>query len=101
MNTKFLRAHLLALLGYAVLAQLFSLTERNGGAFIVLIMMMVCVALHTAVLVLGAVILLIGGKKQQAGQWILAALLVGVIGFSACWGGATLAEQYSGPVNFH
>jgi hypothetical protein len=101
MNTKFLRAHLLALLGYAVLAQLFSLTERNGGAFIVLITMMVCVALHTAVLVLGAVILLIGGKKQQAGQWILAALLVGVIGFSACWGGATLAEQYSGSVNFH
>jgi len=101
MNTKFLRNNLLTLLGYAVLAQLFSLIEQNGGAFIVLIMMMFCVALHTGVLVLGSVILLIGGKKEQAGQWILAALLVGVIGFSACWGGATLAEQYSGSVNLH
>lgn len=101
MNTKFLRANLLTLLGYAILAQLFSLTERNGGAFIVLMMMMVCVAIHTGVLLFGAIILLISGQKPKAGQWLLAALLVGVIGFSACWGGATLAEQYSGSVNFH
>jgi hypothetical protein len=26
---------------------------------------------------------------------------VGVVGFGTCWGGASLAELYSGPANFH
>jgi hypothetical protein len=100
MDTRFLRTNLLTLLGYAVLAQLFSLAEQNGGAIIVLMMMMVCVAIHTGVLLLGALILLIGGQKPKAGQWLLAALLVSVIGFGTCWGGAQVAELYSGPAHF-
>jgi hypothetical protein len=100
MDTKFLRVNLLTLLGYAVLAQLFSLSEQNGGSMLVLIMMMVCVAVHTGVLLLGAIILLISGQKPKAGQWLLAALLVGVIGFGTCWGGAQVAELHSGPAHF-
>lgn len=101
MNTKLLRTNLLVLLGYAVVMQLLSLTESSGGGMIVLIGMMVCVAAHVAVLVLGSVVNLFSGKGPLAGQWLLSALIVGVVGFGTCWGGASLAELYSGPANFH
>ena len=101
MNTKLLRTNLLVLLGYAVVMQLLSLTESQGGGMIVLIGMMVCVATHVSVLVLGSVVNLFSGKGPLAGQWLLSALIVGVVGFGTCWGGASLAELYSGPANFH
>jgi len=101
MNTKLLRTNLLVLLGYAVVIQLLSLLERNGAGMVVLMGMMVAVAVHVGVLLLGSLVNLFGGKGPLAGQWFLSAILVGVIGFGTCWGGATLAELYSGPVNFH
>lgn len=101
MNTKFLRNNLFILLGYAVLVQLISLTEKNGASMLVLMMMMAAVAIHVGVLVLGCLVQLASGKRKEAGQWILGALLVGVIGFGTCLGGASLAELYSGPANFH
>lgn len=101
MNTKLLRTNLLVLLGYAVVIQLVSLTESSGGSMLVLIGMMVCVAAHVGVLLLGSLVNLFGGKGPLAGQWLLSALVVGVVGFGTCWGGASLAELYSGPVNFH
>lgn len=101
MNTKLLRNNLLILLGYAVVIQLLSLTERNGASMVVLFGMMVAVAIHVGVLLLGAIVNLFSGKGPQAGQWLLSALLVGVVGFGTCWGGASLAELYSGPANFH
>ncbi len=101
MDTKLLRNNLLILLGYAIVVQLISLTERNGASMVVLMMMMFAVAIHVGILVLGAVVQLISGNSGQAGQWLLNALLIGVIGFGTCWGGASLAELYSGPGNFH
>lgn len=101
MNTKLLRNNLLILLGYAVVIQLLSLTERNGASMVVLFGMMVAVAIHVGVLLLGAIVNVLGGERASAGQWLLSALIVGVVGFGTCWGGASLAELYSGPANFH
>ena len=101
MNTKLLRNNLLILLGYAVVIQLLSLTERNGASMVVLFGMMVAVAIHVGVLLLGAIVNVLGGERASAGQWLLCALIVGVVGFGTCWGGASLAELYSGPTNFH
>ena len=95
------RSNLLVLLGYAVVFQCLSLSEPSGGSMVVLMGMMVAVAAHVGVLVLGAVVNLFAGKGPLAGQWLLSALLVGVIGFGTCWGGAFLADLYSGPANFH
>jgi hypothetical protein len=101
MNTKLLRNNLFILLGYAVLAQLLSLTEKNGAGMMVAIIMMVAVAIHVGVLVLGSLVLLVGGRRKEAGQWLLSGLLIGVIGFGTCMGGMALGELYSGPANFH
>jgi hypothetical protein len=57
MDNKFLRTNLFILLGYAVLSQLLALFEQNGGAMMVLIVMMILVALHAGILALGAFIL--------------------------------------------
>jgi hypothetical protein len=101
MNTGLLRNNLLVLLCYAVVIQLLSLVERDGASMLVLIGMMVCVAAHLSILVLGAVVNLFSGKGPLAGQWLLSALIVGVVGFGTCWGGASLAELYGGATNFH
>ena len=101
MNSKLLRTNLLVLLGYAVLIQALSLLEPNGASMVVLMGMMVAVAVHVCVLVLGAVVVLFTEKRRDAATWVLCALAVGVIGFGTCWGGASLAELYSGPANFH
>ena len=79
MNVKLLRTNLLVLLGYAVVFQCLSLAEPSGGSMVVLMGMMVAVAAHVGVLVLGAVVNLFAGKGPLAGQWLLSALLVGVI----------------------
>ncbi|MCC7502368.1 MAG: hypothetical protein IT229_07545, partial [Flavobacteriales bacterium] len=50
MNTKLLRNNLFILLGYAVLIQLLSLTEKNGAGMMVAMIMMVAVAIHVGVL---------------------------------------------------
>jgi hypothetical protein len=101
MRPKFLRNNLLILLGYAVVIQLLSLTERNGAGMVVLFGMMIAVAIHVGVLLLGAIVNFLGGKRALAVQFLLGALIVGVVGFGTCWGGASLAELYSGPANFH
>jgi hypothetical protein len=100
-NTKLLRNNLFVLLGYAVVIQLLSLLEENGASMVVLMGMMVAVVIHVCVLVLGAVVVLFGQRKQEAASWVLCALAIGVVGFGTCWGGASLAELYSGPANFH
>ncbi len=101
MNTGLLRNNLLVLLCYAVVIQLLSLLEKNGAGMVVLMGMMVAVAVHVGVLLIGSIVNLLGGKGPLAGQWLLSALIVGVIGFGTCWGGASLAELYGGPTNFH
>lgn len=101
MNTKLLRNNLFILLGYAVLVQLLSLTEKHGAGMMVAMIMMVAVAIHVGVLVLGSLVQLASGKRAEAGQYILSALLIGVIGFGTCLGGAALGDLYSGPANFH
>jgi hypothetical protein len=101
MNTKLLRNNMLILLGYAVVAQLLALSENSGGGMFVAIVMMVALVIHVVVLVLGCLIQLASGRRKEAGQWILCALLVGVIGFGTCFGGAALADLWSGPANFH
>ncbi|MBL8009328.1 MAG: hypothetical protein JNJ64_01870 [Flavobacteriales bacterium] len=101
MNTKFLRTNLLILLGYAVLVQLLSVFERNGASMVVLMGMMVAVVIHVSILVLGGLVLVFTTRRSEAATWVLCALAVGVIGFGTCWGGASLAELYSGPANFH
>lgn len=100
MNTKFLRNHLLILLGYTVLFELLSLVD-NGGSMVVLMGMMVAVAVHAGVLALGMLISLLGGEKAAARDRLLGALMIGIVGFGTCWGAAGLAELWSGPVNFH
>jgi small-conductance mechanosensitive channel len=101
MDTKLLRNNLFILLGYAVLAQLLSLTEKNGAGIMVAMIMMVAVAIHVGVLVLGSLVQLASNKRREARQWILSALLIGVVGFGTCMGGMALGELYSGPANFH
>ena len=101
MNTKLLRNNLFILLGYAVLVQLLSLTEKNGAGMMVAMIMMVAVAIHVGVLLFGSLVLLISGKGKEAGQWLLSALLIGVIGFGTCLGGMALGDLYSSPANFH
>ena len=73
MNTKLLRNNLFILLGYAVLVQLLSLTEKNGAGMMVAMIMMVAVAIHVGVLLFGSLVLLISGKGKEAGQWLLSA----------------------------
>lgn len=101
MNGKFLRNHLLILLGYTVLFELLSFTEKNGGSMVVLMGMMVAVAVHVGVLLLGMLISLFGGEKTRARDRLLGALMIGIVGFGTCWGAAGLAELWSGPANFH
>ncbi|MBL7952158.1 MAG: hypothetical protein JNM62_10610 [Flavobacteriales bacterium] len=100
MDFKFLRTNLIILLVYAVIVQLLSLAERNGGAMLVMVFMMIAVAIHVGVLLLGALVKLIVGDRGAAGMWLLSAVILGVVGFGTCWAGGTLAETYSGPTHF-
>lgn len=101
MNLKLHRNNLLLLLGYALLIELIGLANGRDAAMIVLIFMMIAVAAHFGGLLLGALIILLNGEAPKAGQWALSALLVGVIGFGLCWGGASVAEGINGSASFH
>jgi len=92
MKSKLHLVNLLILLGYSVVIQLIALANGSDGAIMMLIFMLVAVGVHVAALLLGALIVLLNGDGRDAGQWALSALLVAIVGFGACWGGATLAE---------
>lgn len=101
MNTKLIRINLLVLLGYTILAHLIALTESGGASMVIAIILMIAVIGHVGVLVLVALVNFVQGRASEGGQLLLSALLVGIIGFGTCLGSATLAEQWSGPTNFH
>lgn len=100
MDFKFLRTNLIILLVYAVIIQLLSLIETNGGAMLVMIFMMIAVAIHVGVLLLGALVKFLSGDRSGAGQWLLSAVILGVVGFGTCWAGGALADTYSGSTHF-
>lgn len=93
MNTKLLRNNLLVLLGYAVLIQLLSLSENNNDPSMVVAMgMMVAVAVHVCVLFVSALLSFRNGDRPLGWSKLLAALIVGMVGFGTCFAGAGLAE---------
>lgn len=100
MDFKFVRTNMIILLVYAVIIQLLSLVESNGASMMVMIFMMIAVAIHVGVLLLGALVKLIVGDRSGAGLWLLSAVILGVVGFGTCWAGGTLADVYSGPTHF-
>jgi TRAP-type C4-dicarboxylate transport system permease small subunit len=55
---------------------------------------------HVGILLIGALVKFLSGSGASATQWLLCAVIVGLVGFGTCWGGATLADLYSGPMSF-
>lgn len=101
MKSKLHLVNLLILLGYSAVIQLLALANGRDGAMMMLIFMLFAVGVHVAALLLGALIVLLKGDGRDAGQWALSALLVAILGFGACWGGATLAEAINGSASLH
>ncbi len=101
MDIRLLRTNLLILLAYAVLIQVGSFFQRSGASMMVLILMMTAVGSHVSVLTLGSFGHFIGKNRKTAVQWLLNALLIGLIGFGTCWGGAALTDLYSSGGGFH
>ncbi len=96
MNIRLLRTNLLILLGYAVLIQVSSFFQGNDAGMLVLILMMFAVGAHVSVLIIGSLGQAIAKNNGKAAvQWLLNALLIGLIGFGTCWGGAALTDLYS------
>ncbi|MBS1582777.1 MAG: hypothetical protein JST66_11310 [Bacteroidetes bacterium] len=92
MDTRVLRNHLLVLLAYAVVTFLiFHADDAEGAAMGILLVMMVLVGAHTLGLLLAALVHFIAKRPRPGRSHLLAALLVLVVGFGLCWGGAGLA----------
>jgi hypothetical protein len=79
--------NLLILIVYTLLINLVSNTSSGGEAGLgVAILMMVAVALHVGVLMLAMLIFFISKKNVEGRTFLLSALIILVIGFSACLG---------------
>lgn len=92
MDTRLVRNHLLVLLAYAVVTFLvFRADGAEGAAMGILLVMMALVGFHTLGLLLAALVHFLARRTRQGRSHLLAALLVLVVGFGLCWGGAGLA----------
>lgn len=78
--------NLLILLAYTLLCNLVSNSNGNEKGLEVAILMMVAVILHVGVLLLAMLIFFINKKNVEGRTFLLSALIVLVIGFSACLG---------------
>jgi hypothetical protein len=79
--------NLLILIVYTLLINLVSTNTGGGEAGLgVAILMMVAVILHVGVLMLAMLIFFISKKNVEGRTFLLSALIILVIGFSACLG---------------
>jgi hypothetical protein len=88
---KYAGINLAILLGYGILARLVDSGSGHDKGLGFMILMSMGVVVHVAVNLIGAIILFIGKKNPQGRAFLLSAVLVAIIGFSACWG---LASTY-------
>jgi hypothetical protein len=88
---KIVGINLAILLGYGILARLADSGSGHDKGLGFMVLMASAVVLHVVVNVIGAIILFIGKKSPEGRAFLLSALLVAIIGFSACWG---LASTY-------
>ena len=92
MNTKVLRNNLLGLLGYSILVHLaFRGSGGEEAALGSMMAMMFLVGGHTAVLFVIALVHFFSSRQPQGRSYLLASVLVLLIGFGLCWGGMALA----------
>jgi hypothetical protein len=92
MNNRILRNNLFALLGYTVLIQLVAATQGNDASIVVLMWMMIAVGLHVGIALLMALYHALSSTGKDGGSWLLSALIVAIVGFGLCYGGAQVAE---------
>lgn len=92
MNNKVLRNNLLGLLGYSILVHLaFRGSGQEEAALGGMMVMMVAVGGHTATLLVIALVHFFSSRPPQGRSYLLASVLVLLIGFGLCWGGMALA----------
>ena len=89
--------NLLIMIGYSVVVQSISFSEKIGAGMMVAELMMLCLFVHVATLVVGAIIHYSNDRNKQAGVWLLSGFLVAIIGFGTCMGNAALADLHSLP----
>lgn len=61
----------------------------------VVILTAFCLAIHVALTILIGTVLLVMKKREQGGSFMLASLVVLIIGFSACLGSITILDKMS------
>lgn len=88
---KYAGINLAILLGYGILARLVDSGSGHDKGLGFMVLMSMGVVLHVAVNAIGAIAMFIAKKNPQAKAFLLSAVLVAIIGFSACWG---LASTY-------
>ena len=92
MNNKVLRNNLLGLLGYSILVHLaFHSSGGEEAAMGSMFVMMFLVGGHTAVLFVVALAHFFSYQQPLGKSYLLASVLVLLIGFGLCWGGMALA----------
>lgn len=92
MNNKVLRNNLIGLLGYSILVHLaFHGIGGEEAALSSMMAMLFMVGGHTAVLLVIALVHFFSSRQPQGKSYLLASLLVLLIGFGLCWGGMALA----------
>jgi uncharacterized membrane protein YozB (DUF420 family) len=87
---KVVGINLLILLAYTLLCNLVSNSNGNERGMEVAILMMVAVVIHVGILLLAMLIFFIRKNNAEGRTFLLSALIVLVIGFSACLGSTSL-----------
>ncbi len=83
---KVVGINILVLIAYTLLINLLSNNNGNERGMEVAILMMVAVAIHVGILLLAMLIYFVSRKNAEGRTFLLSALIVLVIGFSACLG---------------
>ena len=90
---KLLRNNMLILLTYTALSGISSMGSRDHNGLGAMILMALAVGLHTLVLLAVSIVKFIRYDKAGGKAYLLSALLVLLIGFSACYGVAALLSR--------
>lgn len=91
---KIIRINLLVLLGYSLLFILMSIGARNSGDMYqgmdFAIYMMIFIALQVLVNFILMIAKFVQGEKETGLSFLVSLFVVAVVGFSSCFGGASL-----------
>lgn len=84
--------NLLILALYTILIHVLSRTGKSGDAgLVILIVSVVPVGLHVLVNFILSIVMFIKKNNEAGKAFLLSSLLVLIIGFSTCWGSASMA----------